>query len=56
MIILSLISGDLLSQKSAVIKIDFGRKIGAVDPNIFGGFLKSMVVYHSIYDPSSSLA
>jgi hypothetical protein len=34
MILSGLISGSLLSQEPAVIKIDFDRKIGAIDPNI----------------------
>jgi alpha-N-arabinofuranosidase len=56
MILSGLISGNLLSQEPAVIKIDFDRKIGAVDPNIYGGFLESMVVYRGVYEPSSPLA
>jgi alpha-N-arabinofuranosidase len=53
-----LISGNLLSQETAVIKIDFDRKIGAVDPNIYGAFVEPIrtVVYGSIYDPSSPFA
>jgi alpha-N-arabinofuranosidase len=56
-IILSgLISGNLLSQEPAVIKIDFDRKIGAVDPNIYGAFIESMVVYRGVYEPASKFA
>ena len=50
------ISGNLISQEPAVIKIDFDRKISAVDPNIYGSFLESMVVYRGVYEPSSPLA
>ena len=47
-ILSGLVSGNLLSQAPAVIKIDFDRKIGAIDPNIYGGFLEaSYVVYGS---------
>jgi len=48
----------LLSQETAVIKIDFDRKIGAVDRNINGAFVEPIhtVVYGSIYYPSSPLA
>jgi alpha-N-arabinofuranosidase len=56
MILSGLISGNLLSQQPAVIKIDFDRKTGAVDPNIYGAFLESMVVYRGVYEPSSPLA
>jgi alpha-L-arabinofuranosidase len=56
MILSGLISGNLFSQGPAVIKIDLDRKIGAVDPNIYGSFLESMVVYRGVYEPSSSLA
>jgi hypothetical protein len=35
-----LICGDLFSQQPAVIKIDFDRKIGAVDPDIYGAFVE----------------
>jgi alpha-N-arabinofuranosidase len=53
-----MISGNLLSQQPAVIKIDFDRKIGAVDPNIYGAFVEPIrtVVYGSIYDPKSTFA
>jgi alpha-L-arabinofuranosidase len=56
MILSGLISGNLMSQEPSVIKIDFDRKIGEVDPNIYGSFLESMVVYRGVYEPSSSLA
>jgi len=56
MILSGLVSGNLLSQAPAVIKIDFDRKIGEVDPHIYGGFLESMVVYRGVYEPSSPLA
>ncbi len=56
MILSGVFSGNLLSQQPAVIKIDFDRTIGAVDPNIYGSFLESMVVYRGVYEPSSPLA
>lgn len=51
-------SGNLMSQGTAVIKIDFDRTIGSVDPNIYGAFVEPIrnVVYGSIYDPKSPLA
>lgn len=51
-------SGNLFSQGNAVIKIDFDRKTGTVDPNIYGAFVEPImnVVYGSIYDPASSFA
>lgn len=55
-ILTGFVSGNLMSQVPAVIKIDFDRKIGAVDPNIYGSFLESMVVYRGVYEPSSPLA
>jgi alpha-L-arabinofuranosidase len=53
-----LVSGNILSQGNAVIKIDFDRKISAVDPNIYSAFVEPIrtVVYGTIYDPSSPLA
>lgn len=58
MILSGLISGNLLSQEPAAIKIDFDRKISAIDPNIYSAFVEPIrtVVYGTIYDPSSSLA
>lgn len=53
-----ILSGSILSQSPAVIKIDPDRKIGAVDPNIYSAFVEPIrtVVYGTIYDPSSALA
>jgi alpha-L-arabinofuranosidase len=51
-----LFSGTLLSQEVAVIKVDPDRKVGVVDPNIYGAFLESMAAYRGIYDPTSPLA
>ncbi|MGB8490992.1 MAG: alpha-L-arabinofuranosidase C-terminal domain-containing protein [Bacteroidales bacterium] len=58
MIISGYFSGNLMSQGPAVIKINFDRKIGAVDPNLYGAFVEPIrnVVYGSIYDPKSSFA
>src|ERR1039457_6124799 len=58
-IILSvLITGNLGAEQTAVIKVDLDRKIGKVDPNIYGAFVEPIrtVVYGSIYDPKSPLA
>src|SRR6185437_2450895 len=57
-ILSGLMTGNLLSQPTAVIKIDLDRKIGEVDPKIYGGFLEPIrtVVYGTIYDPKSPLA
>ena len=58
-IILSvLITGNLEAEQTAVIKVDLDRKIGKVDPNIYGAFVEPIrtVVYGSIYDPKSPLA
>ncbi|MCU0916239.1 MAG: alpha-L-arabinofuranosidase [Planctomycetes bacterium] len=51
-------AGDLGAQQPAVIKIDLDRKIGEVDPKIYGAFLEPIrsVVYGTIYDPQSPLA
>jgi alpha-L-arabinofuranosidase len=42
----------------AVYKVDLDRKIGKVDPNIYGAFVEPIrtVVYGTIYDPRSPLA
>jgi alpha-N-arabinofuranosidase len=58
-IILSgLLAGNLGAQQPAVIKVDLDRKIGTVDPNIYGAFVEPIrtVVYGTIYDPQSPLA
>jgi alpha-N-arabinofuranosidase len=49
-----LFSGNLMSQEPAVIKIDLDRKIGAIDPNIYGSFLESP--RRGLYEPSSKFA
>jgi alpha-N-arabinofuranosidase len=56
--LMNLISGTLLSQDPAVIKIDFDRTIGEIDPKIYGGFLEPIrtVVYGRLYDPDSPFA
>lgn len=43
---------------ASTIKIDFERKIGAIDPKLFGGFLEHMgrAIYQGIYEPGSPLA
>jgi hypothetical protein len=57
-VISTLITGNLRADQPAVIKIDLDKKIAAVDPNIYGGFLEPIrtVVYGTIYDPKSPLA
>jgi alpha-L-arabinofuranosidase len=45
-----------LSAQTAKIKIDIDRKIGVVDPNIYGGFLEAMVAYRGLYEPDSPLS
>jgi len=49
-----MITGNLLAQETALIKIDLDRKIGAIDPNIYGSFLESPK--RGLYEPSSPLA
>jgi len=57
-ILSGLTCGNVRSQSTAAIKIDLDRKIGDVDPNIYGAFLEPIrtVVYGTIYDPKSPLA
>lgn len=57
-IISCLFAVKISAQKSAIIKIDFDRKIDQVDPNIYGAFVEPIrtVVYGSIYDPGSPFA
>lgn len=40
------------------IKIDLDRRIGAIDPNVFGGFAEHLgrCIYGGMYEPGSSLA
>src|SRR5215468_11193757 len=58
LVLSGLMSGNLMAQQPAVIKIDLDRKIGKVDPNIYGAFVEPIrtVVYGTIYDPKSPLA
>lgn len=49
-----MITGNLLSQQTAVIKIDLDRKIGAIDPNLYGSFLESPK--RGLYEPASPLS
>lgn len=58
LILSGLIFGNLSAQEPAVIKIDTDRKIGAVNPNIYGAFLEPIrqIVYGHLYDPASTLA
>ncbi len=56
MVLSCMFSGYLYSQEPAVIKIDVDRKIDAIDPNIYGGFLEAMVAYRGLYEPTSPLA
>lgn len=56
--LMSLFAGWLPAQEPAVIKIDFDRKIGEIDPNIYSAFVEPIytIVYGTIYDPTSPLA
>jgi alpha-L-arabinofuranosidase len=55
-IILSvIIAGSLLAQTPALIKIDLDRKIGAIDPNIYGSFLETPLT-RGLYEPGSRFA
>jgi len=58
LILSSLISGHLRAEQTALIKIDLDRKIGKLDPNIYGAFVEPIrtVVYGAIYDPKSPQA
>ena len=58
MFLLVLVSENLLSQSPAVIKIDFDRKISAIDSNIYGAFVEPIrsVIHGTIYDPASPFA
>ncbi|MRR21659.1 alpha-L-arabinofuranosidase [bacterium] len=58
MIMSGIFTGNLMSQETALIKIDFDRKTGVVDPNIYGAFVEPIrtVVYGNIYDPKSPFA
>ena len=49
-----MITGNLLAQQTAVIKIDLDRKIGAIDPNIYGSFLEAPK--RGLYEPGTTLA
>jgi len=57
MILSGLISGSLVAQEPAVIKIDTDRKIGEINPNIYSSFIEPLydIVYGRLYDPSSPL-
>jgi alpha-N-arabinofuranosidase len=58
LILVALMTGNLMAQQTAVVRIDLDRRIGKVDPNIYGAFVEPIrtVVYGSIYDPQSPLA
>lgn len=47
-----------VKSQNAKIKIDIDRKIGSVDPNLFGNFVEHLgrCVYGGIYDPGSPLS
>ncbi len=49
-----MITGNLFSQETAVIKIDPDRRIGAIDPNIYSSFLESP--RRGLYEPASQFA
>jgi alpha-N-arabinofuranosidase len=58
LILSCVIAGSVGAQQTATIKVDLERKIGKVDPNIYGAFVEPIrtVVYGTIYDPKSPLA
>ena len=58
LILCGLMTATVWSQPAAIIKIDLGRKIAKIDPNIYGAFVEPIrtVVYGSIYDPKSPFA
>jgi alpha-L-arabinofuranosidase len=47
-------AGNLSAQEPAIIKIDPDRKIGTIDPNIYGSFLESPRM--GLYEPNSKFA
>jgi alpha-L-arabinofuranosidase len=49
-----MITGNVLAQGTALIKIDLDRKIGAIDPNIYGSFLEAPK--RGLYEPGTPLA
>lgn len=55
-----LLSGSLMAQEPALIKIDLDRTVGEIDPNIYGSFLEPLgsfpIVYGPLYDPDSPLS
>ncbi len=44
--------------QNASVKIDIDRKIGVINPDIYGAFLEPIrnIVYGDLYDPGSSFA
>lgn len=58
LILSGLFPASIKAEETATIKIDLDRKIGKVDPNIYGAFIEPIrnVVYGTIYDPKSPLA
>ena len=55
LILTGLFSGSMVAQQPAVIKIDLDRKIGSIDPNIYGSFLENMG-RTSLLQPESKFA
>ena len=53
-----LVSGNILAQDNARIKIDIDRQIGEINNNIYGNFVEHLgrCVYGGIYDPDSPLS
>ena len=54
LILTGFFAGGLFAQEPAIIKIDPDRKIGEIDPNIYGSFLESPRM--GLYEPNSRLA
>ena len=55
LILTGLFSESMVAQQPAVIKIDLDRKIGSIDPNIYGSFLENMG-RTSLLQPESKFA
>jgi len=58
MLLLMQLFSTLVSAQQARIKIDIDRKIGEVDPNIYGNFVEHLgrCVYGGVYEPGSVLS
>jgi len=57
-LVVTLLASASLHAQNARIKIDLDRKIGTVDPKIYGNFVEHLgrCVYVGIYEPGSPLS